>query len=1202
MSNPIGEAFESAKREFRNELDDEKLYHDMLQTTSIGQVYEATNKLQAEQLKTGGLRHLAKIGPYLTRIADYSKAVETFVQVKPDILALIWGPIVLLLQWASALKTSFDAIVNTTEDIGLALPEFDQMAKLFPDNKQIQDVLLLFFKDILEFYRLAFRFFRLSTLKISFEALWPKRRDKFKHLASIIERHKLMMRDRVWLEDISQAHEARRLALEDHDARKSEARRKEYDTIMTRIAPHRYHTKLAAVRSQVCEGSGDWLLKDDIFTAWMDPDEKSSRLLWLQGIPGAGKTALSSVVVDKTRRIGRVAYAFLSYTASDATSALSIMHSLISQLIADDGDMQTILCESISQSFEDSRSAALEIWNALLQSYAAPVYIIVDGLDEIHEDDRGDFVESIQNSLKECQNLMVCLSSRPESDLHDLLAQDASTVRVNERNSESIAIFVNHWISKWFRRNRVYEETKSRIRKWLAPLASKANGGYCNHESIATWADFEAGMFLYARVVLESIEYPNNEAEIGKELEVLPKDLDAAYDFQFRFWELISANNQFSYARILQRIDDLPFSSREKARNVLGWVSCSPVPMTVQEIQQALSIGLADRQGPTKFLGALPIQRLCGPIVEVADEYVQFVHFTVQEYITAPGVPGTIGFQESTLSLALKCVAYLRQQHHDLELLDHTLSEGVLSGIYVLHDFATSNWLSLLEQYVRHGSGDSVLPDNLIDLLEGFVSARANVHYEGKADDAKKLDLGKLKDKMPELYSTLSKAAHFRHSCSSTQNRVQKGATWTKGDPLTLSETSVLIREVIDSLISKCFVESGDHTQDCACSRVRRHHGNRPFKCRFTHCHLRRKGFANQSERITHERNHDRPWKCSVPSCEYADGDFLSRKMRDDHLDRYHQTEDRANDLADVKLDKANLEMLWIDLIKSNNTGTAEAMKNTLNTLDHDVQRSLVTLTATIGTPKFMDIVQVIPRIWVSRHICYSPEYIMLEAAAKNRNVENFKILLANAVQVQRDKPDSDITSRMAYAMNEVIGSESSAIYEAFEAAVSSQIEIMKSAKGPSNSNVAYYFTHGIGLRSSLGNLRRQNLILRLWRSMDVARSLSRTELGAALSGVATSCQSILLAEYLLQAGASVDYQKSKTSLTPLHHAVQRPSSMDAANFVRFLLLQGANPAIKAGRAKLEVKDENGAKGIFKWLGISWDELVEECKTAREKK
>ncbi|KAF3009103.1 hypothetical protein E8E14_009642 [Neopestalotiopsis sp. 37M] len=1077
MSNPIGEAFESAKREFKNELDDEKLYHDILQTTSIDQVYEAMNKLQAEQLRTGGLRHLAKIGPYLTRIADYSKAVETFVQVKPDILALIWGPIVLLLQWASALKTSFDAIVNTTEDIGLALPEFDQMAKLFPDNRQIQDVLLLFFKDILEFYRLAFRFFRLSTLKISFEALWPKRRDKFKHLASIIERHKLMMRDRVWLEDISQAHEARRIALEDHDARESEARRKEYNTIMTRIAPHRYHTKLAAVRSQVCEGSGDWLLKDDTFTTWMDPGEKSSRLLWLQGIPGAGKTALSSVVVDKTRRIGRVAYAFLSYTASDATSAMSIMHSLIFQLIADDGDMQTILCESISQSFEDSRGAALGIWNALLQSYAAPVYIIVDGLDEIHEDDRGDFIESIQNSLKECQNLMVCLSSRPESDLQDLLTQDASTVRVNERNSESIAIFVNHWTSKWFRRNRVYDETKSRIRKWLMPLASKANGGYWNHESIATWADFEAGMFLYARVVLESIEYLNNEAEIGKELEVLPKNLDAAYGFQFHFWELISANNHFSYARILQRIDDLPFPSREKARNVLGWVSCSPVPMTLQEIQQALSIDLDDRQGPTKFLGALPIQRLCGPIVEVADEYVQFVHFTVQEYITAPGVPGIIGFHESTLSLALKCIAYLRQQHHDLELLDHTLSEGVLSGKYVLHDFATSNWLGLLEQYVRGPSGDSVLPDKLISLLESMVSARANVHYEGESDDTKKLDLGKLKDELPELYST---------------------------------------------------------------------------------------------------------------------------KMRDDHLDHYHQTEDHTHEPADVELEKANLEMLWIDLIKSNNIGTAEAMKNTLNTLDRDVQRSLARLTATIGTPRLFKILNIIPSVSALPAGCSTCQF-MLEVAVENKNVKNVQTLLTNVVRDYRYNPANYVLKMgIAWVMNDVIGSDSIAIYEAFEVAAASQIELMESQTRNAKISAACYFTSGHGLKSSLGNSRRQNLVLRLWKSIDVARVLTPKELGASLHSVASSCQSIPLAEYLLQAGAPVNHQASRSAPTPLHQAA-RISSMEAAGFVRFLLLQGADPEIKSALSTLPVKDEKGPKAMSKWLGISWEELVDQCKTVREK-
>lgn len=159
--DPVQVAFDSAIRDFKDRLQDDDLYRDIVQVKSIEEVYDATDKLQQEQGKKGHLRHLSKIEPYLTRIHDYKNAVDVFVQVKPDVLGLIWGPIVLLLQWASILKTSFDAIVNTTQEIGQALPQFDQAAQLFGQNTNIKDVLLLFFKDILEFYLVAFKFFRL---------------------------------------------------------------------------------------------------------------------------------------------------------------------------------------------------------------------------------------------------------------------------------------------------------------------------------------------------------------------------------------------------------------------------------------------------------------------------------------------------------------------------------------------------------------------------------------------------------------------------------------------------------------------------------------------------------------------------------------------------------------------------------------------------------------------------------------------------------------------------------------------------------------------------------------------------------------------------------------------------------------------------------------------------------------------------------
>jgi hypothetical protein len=160
--DPLQQAFETAVQEFKSNLNDDPLFSEILATTTIDQVYDATDKLQQEQVKQGHLRHLAKIKPYLDGLNDYAGVIEVFLQVKPDVLALIWGPIKLLILWASVLKQSFDAIVDTTAEIGQLLPEFSEVAKLFGQNKQIKEIMLLFFKDMLDFYLIALKFFKQS--------------------------------------------------------------------------------------------------------------------------------------------------------------------------------------------------------------------------------------------------------------------------------------------------------------------------------------------------------------------------------------------------------------------------------------------------------------------------------------------------------------------------------------------------------------------------------------------------------------------------------------------------------------------------------------------------------------------------------------------------------------------------------------------------------------------------------------------------------------------------------------------------------------------------------------------------------------------------------------------------------------------------------------------------------------------------------
>ena len=161
--DPMQQAFESVIRRFKLDLGNDELYGELLKTKSIDEVYNITDQLQAEQAKNEHLRHLSKIQPFLEGLSSYASVIEVFMQAKPDVIALIWGPIKLLIQWTSVLKAAFDAIINTTAEIGVLLPEFRKVSKLFTENKQIKDVMVLFLKDILDFYLIALKFFSSSS-------------------------------------------------------------------------------------------------------------------------------------------------------------------------------------------------------------------------------------------------------------------------------------------------------------------------------------------------------------------------------------------------------------------------------------------------------------------------------------------------------------------------------------------------------------------------------------------------------------------------------------------------------------------------------------------------------------------------------------------------------------------------------------------------------------------------------------------------------------------------------------------------------------------------------------------------------------------------------------------------------------------------------------------------------------------------------
>ncbi|KAI8630296.1 hypothetical protein F5Y19DRAFT_429595 [Xylariaceae sp. FL1651] len=143
-------------------------------------------------------------------------------------------------------------------------------------------------------------------------------------------------------------------------------------------------------------------------------------------------------------------------------------------------------------------------------------------------------------------------------------------------------------------------------------------------------------------------------------------------------------------------------------------------------------------------------------------------------------------------------------------------------------------------------------------------------------------------------------------------------------------------------------------------------------------------------------------------------------------------------------------------------------------------------------------------------------------------------------------------------------------------------------------------------LRAAASHPAGNQQLLHLWRDFGAAK-LGRRWASQTLIWVAKFNFSITLAAYLLEVGANINEGVSTSQKTALHHAACNTSAK-AAEMARFLLLNGADPnadpaprGVENGLGK-KISEEKGAKGIHRWLGQTWDELVEETKQIRDGK
>lgn len=134
---------------------------------------------------------------------------------------------------------------------------------------------------------------------------------------------------------------------------------------------------------------------------------------------------------------------------------------------------------------------------------------------------------------------------------------------------------------------------------------------------------------------------------------------------------------------------------------------------------------------------------------------------------------------ESTANLAMCCVTYLCQDHHDSFLEPGQICDNILNGAYALHNFASTTWLQLVENYFSLTKELGPSPE-MIHLLETLWEDRENDQFQSEENERRQPWLKSLQDDQPELHKFLCQVSEFRRLRSASEHRMAQGISFHK--------------------------------------------------------------------------------------------------------------------------------------------------------------------------------------------------------------------------------------------------------------------------------------------------------------------------------------------------------------------------------------------------------------------------------------
>jgi hypothetical protein len=367
-----------------------------------------------------------------------------------------------------------------------------------------------------------------------------------------------------------------------------------------RLTNPRYDKKrIQDTKGGLLADSYHWILENPSFQQWRN--DKQSRLLWIKGDPGKGKTMLLCGIVDELNKSTAgsplLSYFFCQATDSRINKATAVLRGLIYMLVTQQPSLISYIREEYEKAgkmlFEDANALVVMsemLTNILHDSTLQTTYLIIDALDEC-EENRPELLAFVAQNSSVSSRVKWIVSSRNWPDIEEQITTANQKVKVSlELNEKSISAAVKtyiEWKIEQLVEQKGYDnDTRDSVHRYLLLNANNT--------------------FLWVALVCQQLADPKvRQHHTLAKLDAFPPGLNDLY------------------GRMMGQIHDS--ADVDLCTRILAVVSVVYRPITLDELESFVDM-------PTGA-SLTEIIQLCGSFLTLQEQTVSFVHQSAKEYL-----------------------------------------------------------------------------------------------------------------------------------------------------------------------------------------------------------------------------------------------------------------------------------------------------------------------------------------------------------------------------------------------------------------------------------------------------------------------------------------------------------------------------------------------------------------------------------------